>query len=63
MNAESAYDELLRRAHEKSLLASCAEVAGWDEVTYMPPAGAGQRATQLALLAGLIHERGRSTDR
>ena len=58
MNAESAYDELLRRSREKSVLASCAEMLAWDEVTYMPPAGAAHRAAQLALLAGLIHERG-----
>jgi carboxypeptidase Taq len=58
MNAEAAYDELIRRTREKARLASCAELLGWDEVTYMPPAGAAHRATQLALLAGLIHERG-----
>jgi carboxypeptidase Taq len=58
MNPESAYDELLRRTREKARLASCAELLAWDEVTYMPPAGAAHRATQLALLAGLIHERG-----
>ncbi len=57
MNPESAYDELLRRTGEKARLASCAELLGWDEVTYMPPAGAAHRATQLGLLAGLIHER------
>src|SRR5205823_6501362 len=49
---------LLRRVREKALLASCAELLEWDEVTYMPPAGAAHRATQLALLAGLVHERG-----
>jgi carboxypeptidase Taq len=58
MNAESAYDELLTRTREKARLASCAELLGWDEVTYMPPAGAAHRSTQLALLAGLIHECG-----
>jgi carboxypeptidase Taq len=58
MTPESAYDELLRRAREKSVLASCAELLAWDEVTYMPPAGAAHRAAQLALLAGLIHDRG-----
>src|SRR6516164_3699941 len=57
MTPESAYDELLRRAREKSVLASCAELLAWDEVTYMPPAGAAHRATQMAILAGLIHER------
>lgn len=58
MNPESAYDELLRRTREKARLSSCAELLGWDEVTYMPPAGAAHRATQLSLLAGLVHVRG-----
>src|SRR5437868_2854348 len=58
MRADAAYDELLRRTREKALLASCAELVAWDEVTYMPPAGAAHRASQLGLLAGLVHERG-----
>src|SRR4051812_17741643 len=58
MHPADAYAELLRRAREKAVLASCAELLGWDEVTYMPPAGADHRARQLALLAGLVHERG-----
>jgi carboxypeptidase Taq len=58
MNVESAYDELLRRARERALLASCAELHALDEVTYMPPAGAAHRSSQLALLAGLVHDRG-----
>jgi len=33
---------------------------GWDEQTYMPPAGAAHRANQLSLLAGMCHERATS---
>ncbi len=57
MRPELAYAELIRRTKEHSLLASCAELLAWDEDTYMPPAGAEHRAAQLALLAGLQHER------
>jgi carboxypeptidase Taq len=56
--AEVAYQELLRRAREETVLASCAELLGWDEETYMPRAGARHRARQQALLAGILHERG-----
>jgi carboxypeptidase Taq len=51
------YDELARRSHELSLLCSCAAVLGWDEQTYMPVGAAAHRGEQMALLAGLQHER------
>jgi carboxypeptidase Taq len=57
MQPQAAYDELMRRNRENSLLASCTELLGWDELTHMPPGGAANRAEQLALLAGLQHER------
>jgi carboxypeptidase Taq len=57
MQAREAYDELMRRSREASLLGSCAELLGWDELTYMPAGGAANRAEQMALLAGLQHER------
>src|SRR6516162_7050369 len=57
MNAQTAYDELVRRARDEALLASCAELLGWDELTYLPRAGAAYRGRQMALLAGLLHER------
>ena len=41
MRVEEAYDELRRRLRESTLLASCAELLGWDELTYLPPGGAG----------------------
>ena len=52
-----AYDELIRRSRELATLASCSAVLGWDEQTYMPPGGAAHRGNQMALLAGLHHER------
>jgi carboxypeptidase Taq len=55
--AQAAYDQLLQRTREASLLASCAELLGWDELTYLPRRGVEHRGNQLALLAGLQHER------
>jgi carboxypeptidase Taq len=57
MSARAAYDELIRRTREDALLSSCADVLAWDEDTYLPPGGAAHRAEQLALLAGLLHDR------
>lgn len=51
------YDELIQRARETSLLGSCSAVLGWDEQTYMPEGAAAHRGEQMALLAGLAHER------
>ena len=57
MTAQESYDELIRRSRERSVLASCSALLGWDEQTYMPTAGSENRGNQLALLAGLEHER------
>src|SRR5262245_61098595 len=54
---EQTYQELLRLAREQTLLASCIELLGWDEETYLPRAGVAHRANQLALLSGLLHAR------
>lgn len=56
--AAVAYSELMRRAGESAVLASCSALLGWDEQTYMPPEGAVHRGGQMALLAGLHHEKG-----
>jgi carboxypeptidase Taq len=56
MKAQAAYDELVRRSRQEALLASCAELLGWDEETYMPRDGVAHRADQMAFLAGLLHE-------
>jgi carboxypeptidase Taq len=51
-----AYDELIRRFKEARLLDSVGAVVGWDQHTYMPPAGAGHRAEQMGFLAKLGHQ-------
>jgi carboxypeptidase Taq len=55
--SDRAYAQLVEHLRETATLESCAAVLGWDEQTYMPPGGAAHRADQLALLAGLCHER------
>jgi carboxypeptidase Taq len=57
MTAQAAYDELAERSRERFLLASCSALLGWDEQTYMPKGGAEHRGRQMALLAGLHHEK------
>lgn len=59
-DTQQLYDELVTRLRQTERLKSCAHVLGWDEQTYLPPKGAEHRAEQLALLAGLIHERATS---
>ncbi len=57
MTPETAYVRLMHATRDAALLASCAELLGWDEDTYMPPGGGAHRGRQMALLAGLVHER------
>jgi carboxypeptidase Taq len=57
MDAQRAYDDLVGGAKQQSLMASCSSILSWDEQTYMPSAGASHRSNQMALLAGLQHER------
>ncbi|WP_417851816.1 carboxypeptidase M32 [Thalassoglobus sp.] len=52
-----AYTKLVEHLKGLGLLRSCASVLGWDEQTNLPPKGAEHRANQLALLAGLSHDR------
>ena len=54
--ADQAYQELLAKSKEHSLLGSCASLLGWDERTYMPRQGSSHRADQMALLARMCHE-------
>jgi len=54
--AQKAYDEMVKRVKQINLLQSCGSLLGWDERTYMPRNGAGNRAEQQSLLAGIAHE-------
>lgn len=52
-----AYSELLSHLQSTALLGSCSAVLGWDEQTYLPSGGSEHRANQLAMLAGITHQR------
>lgn len=52
-----AYRTLCQRLREAQTLESVAQLAGWDQETYMPRAAAPARAEQMATLARLVHER------
>jgi carboxypeptidase Taq len=54
---DAVYQKLVASLRETALLKSCGSVLSWDEQTYLPPQGGEFRAEQLALLAGLAHER------
>jgi carboxypeptidase Taq len=58
VNPEHAYEELVRRARDEARLASCLDLLEWDEEVAMPRGGVEHRAEQMALLAGLVHDRG-----
>jgi carboxypeptidase Taq len=60
MQPQAAYDELIRLAREEALLSSCVDLLEWDEETCLPRGGVAHRSEQLALLAGVLHDR--STD-
>lgn len=51
------YRELKERLAEIWDLGKAAAILGWDQQTKMPPAGAANRAEQLATLGRLAHER------
>ncbi len=57
LETPAAYPQLLRELRETAVLGAAAAALAWDQETMMPPAGAGLRADQLALLAGIAHER------
>ena len=61
MPTARAFSELVATLRENAVFESCSHVLSWDEQTNMPAGGAGHRAEQLALLAGMAHEKATST--
>src|SRR5688500_7983350 len=57
MSLPTAYTELVADLRSLGLLKSCQHMLAWDEQTFMPPQGAELRAEQLALLAGMCHQK------
>jgi carboxypeptidase Taq len=56
MAPQQAYDKLVERVKEISLLGSCASILHWDQETYMPKNGVGHRSEQIGLIARMAHE-------
>ncbi len=55
--SEQAYQRLMERVRDTSVLQSIGWLLSWDQETNMPPAGAAHRGRQQALVAGLVHDR------
>ena len=53
----TAYAELCEVARETATLSSTEYLLAWDQETYMPEGAAEARASQRALIAGLVHDR------
>lgn len=51
------YTQLRALLREAATLGSVAGLLNWDQETYMPPSAAEHRAAQMAMVAGLVHER------
>ena len=49
-------EELKQRLEQVADLNGAASLLGWDQQTYMPPAGGPARAEQLATLGRLAHQ-------
>ena len=60
MNPEKAYAELVTLSRERSVLGSTLGILQWDAEIVMPRNGVKHRGDQMALLAGLVHDRGTS---
>ena len=58
MTSDQAYAELLQLTRNEAVLSSCVDLLQWDEEVCMPRGGGEHRAEQMALVAGLVHDRG-----
>ncbi len=55
--SSTAYQALLDHARRISTASAVASLLEWDQETFMPPRAAKDRAEQIALVAGLAHEK------
>jgi len=58
VTSDQAYAELLQLTRNEAVLSSCVDLLQWDEEVCMPRGGGEHRAEQMALVAGLVHDRG-----
>ncbi len=61
-SATAALKKLNTRIREYQTLGACEALLAWDERTIMPKKAAGFRSEQLALLAGMVHERSTTSE-
>lgn len=54
---QATYDQFLQRVRDIRIASAIEAVLDWDSETYMPKRGAAHRAEQLALIAGVAHEK------
>jgi carboxypeptidase Taq len=54
---EKLLNELYGNMHDLAILRSCEALLDWDERTHMPRNGSEHRGNQMALLAGMVHEK------
>ncbi len=57
MTTPAPYAQLTDLLRQTATLGAVAQLLGWDQETYMPPAAAANRAEQQSMLASLVHER------
>jgi carboxypeptidase Taq len=57
MNPDEAYAELIRLSREKTVLLSSLAMLQWDAEICMPRGGVKHRGDQMALIAGIVHDR------
>ena len=54
---KESLDFIYKEQKELSKFGGIASLLGWDQMTYMPPAGGEERSDQLSLISRLSHER------
>lgn len=57
MTVKEAYDELINDMRDVFILENVERMIDWDFETYMPTGGGKQRSKEMALMAGLVHDR------
>ncbi len=57
ISKETSLDFIYREQQELAIYGGIGALLGWDQMTYMPSAGATDRANQLALISRLSHEK------
>ena len=54
---KESLDFIYKEQKELSHFGGIGALLGWDQMTYMPQNGSGERAEQLSLISRLAHER------